>query len=58
MIIASCGHEITTITGYPIKIKKHDEFDYDTGQRIKVEEYLCVCEKCYKWYKRKKLIIK
>ena len=56
MVIATCGHDITEdfLAGKMINIsvKDHDK----AGNKIVT--YKTVCRKCYRWHKRKRLILK
>ena len=52
-VIGSCGHELTEKEklGIPISIKDNSR---DGSKAI---SYICVCDKCFKMYKKKKLIL-
>ena len=52
-IIATCGHELkkSEELGIAIAIK---DFHKDGSKAV---SYITVCKKCFKWYKKKKLIL-
>lgn len=53
MIIATCGHQLTEAEdfGTMIAVKQYAR---DGGKAV---GFPVVCDKCLKWYKRKKLIL-
>jgi hypothetical protein len=51
-IIGSCGHELNNVTGNPIITTDK------TREGEICLSYGNVCDKCYEWYKQKRLIIK
>jgi hypothetical protein len=53
MIIATCGHQLKEKEGLGINIAVKDSIDNCRG----IISYITVCEKCLKWYKKKKLIL-
>ena len=53
-IIATCGHKLKESEGMGTTIAVKD-YSKDGSRAV---AWITVCDKCLKWYKRKKLILK